>query len=70
MNDKQMGNTKSKESRVSDIQELIHRQGVISFNTGVKTERERIVKLIEQAINENGKHSWRDVVELIKEQDA
>ena len=31
---------------MSDIQELIHRQGVISFNIGVKTERERIVKLI------------------------
>jgi hypothetical protein len=52
---------------MSDIQELIHRQGVISFNTGVRTERERIVKLIEQAVNENGKDSWRDVVELIKE---
>jgi|688.fasta_scaffold861448_2 hypothetical protein len=31
---------------MSDIQELIHRQGIISFNVGVKTERERIIKLI------------------------
>jgi hypothetical protein len=31
---------------MSDIQDLIHRQGVISFNTGVMTERERVIKLL------------------------
>jgi hypothetical protein len=68
---------------MSDIQELIHRQGVISFNTGVRTERERIVKLLEDEelqadLNNSMKHYdqlvWLGIKEqlitLIKGQDA
>jgi hypothetical protein len=33
---------------------------------GAELERERIIKLLESAIAENGKDSWLDVIELIK----
>jgi|688.fasta_scaffold947374_3 hypothetical protein len=33
---------------MSDIQELIYRQGVLAYNAGVGAERNRIVKLINQ----------------------
>jgi hypothetical protein len=36
---------------MSDMQELIYRQGVLAYNAGMGAERNRIVKLLEDFAN-------------------
>jgi hypothetical protein len=40
---------------MSDIQELIYRQGVLTFNAGMESERNRILRLLEQSAVEQQK---------------
>jgi hypothetical protein len=40
---------------MSDIQELIYRQGVLTFNAGIESERNRILRLLEQSAVEQQK---------------
>jgi hypothetical protein len=51
---------------MSDLNDLIHTNATIAFNQGAQREQERIVKLLQDAIAQNGKDSWLDVIELIK----
>jgi hypothetical protein len=36
---------------MSDIQELIYRQGVLGYNAGIQSERNRIIKLLQDFAN-------------------
>ena len=38
---------------MSDLQDLIHRNAQLAFEQGVKTERERIIKLLEDPLHHN-----------------
>jgi len=40
---------------MSDIQELIYRQGVLGYNAGVDAEQNRIIRLLEQSAVEQHK---------------
>ena len=51
---------------MSDLNDLIHTNAHNAYAIGVKTEQERIIKLLQDAIAQNGKDSWLDVIELIK----
>ncbi len=51
---------------MSDLQDLIHTNAHNAYEIGVKTERLAIIQLLEQAVNENGKDSWLDAIDLIK----
>lgn len=53
---------------VDRVSEIIWNISQDAFEDGRKKERERIINLLEQAINENGKDSWLDAIELIKEE--
>lgn len=50
---------------MSDLQDLIHRNAQLAFEQGVKTERERIIKMLEEAreaqpcgCDDCGDHVW------------
>jgi hypothetical protein len=38
----------------------------LGWSSGIKYERQRIIKLLENHINHFGKDSWLDAIELIK----
>lgn len=48
------------------INDLIHINAHNAFEQGVKTERQRIIELLEQEIATFGRDSWLDAIELIK----
>lgn len=55
---------------MSDLQDLIHRQAVISYEQGARTERLRIIKLLRIQIEECGKDceyctAQKDAIALI-----
>ena len=57
---------------MSDLQDLIHTNAHNAFEIGVRTERERIIKLLEACIAECGEMcdycvAQRDAIDLIKE---
>lgn len=41
---------------MSDINDLIHRNAQLAFEQGVKTERERIIKLLETEFEKGNEH--------------
>ena len=43
---------------MSDLQDLIHRNAQLAFEQGVKTERERIVKLLEVEADNFDEMCW------------
>ena len=55
---------------MSDLQDVIATNAIRAYNEGfargITNERDRIIKLIEIAIVQNGKDSWLDAIELIK----
>jgi len=50
----------------NDLQTLIHTNAKLAYDQGAKSERERIIKLIEDKMQ--GRDLWLDVIALIKGQ--